>query len=736
MYKLTHISKTYKTKNGIVHALDSIDLEIKNQGFYLIYGQSGSGKSTLLNLLADFEKETEGTIERSCSSNEIGVVFQNSNLLEELTVKENLLIFGFSIEAIEEKLQQVNLLDKLNEKVKVLSGGEKQRLSIARALLKKIHVLLLDEPTGNLDKTNSITIFDLLKELSKELLVIVVSHNYELASKYADNEICIANGKIEKVLEKEKIEDKKIIPIAQTSKALPFSWQIKYGLKALKNKLGINIISFLLIAITLLIFMAILNLVTFDLKENLYQELKGTEFSIVSKTEYSPLLLDSKSCYKGTKIKNELENISKNVYPYFSNEIVKTNLSFSIQPAIVVVPEEYTFSSSIDGTNGIVISDLLQEYYFGSQTALDKDIELSINTNLMNFIIKDKITGVLSTDYTEEQYYMYKEDKYFDLAKCSIYIKESVIKESLYAKYIRLGGSSFQQTMFMKDYVENLNTFKTFENEEILMGRPVQNKYEILIHEDYYYNLFPGNTEFKEQEVHLKDINTSPNAMFYQETFNLYDVTKSLKVVGVFKDVTDYNYLISEEFMQEILLGTYDYQFSGFLVNMKEEDLHPWVKKSLDNDFLALNATNVYNFNEQRKSMTQQFLYAFYVIGSIAILFMLYSSYNQIKYKEKEIVIFKAFRIPTWRIVFPFFFLEFLKTLVAFIVTVPFVSGLVHQIYKVFFSEMTDTFKVVLISPFFFLYTLLFCIFIIGVGILVPFVSINRKEIGIAFKDC
>ena len=167
MYKLIHITKEYKTKNGIVHALDSIDLDIKNRGLYLIYGQSGSGKSTLLNLLAEFEKQTEGTIERCCSSNEIGVVFQSSNLLEELTVKENLLIFGFSLEVIEEKLSKVNLLDKLNEKVKVLSGGEKQRLSIVRAVLKDIQVLLLDEPTGNLDEINSLIVFDLLKELSK-----------------------------------------------------------------------------------------------------------------------------------------------------------------------------------------------------------------------------------------------------------------------------------------------------------------------------------------------------------------------------------------------------------------------------------------------------------------------------------------------------------------------------------------------------------------------------------------
>ncbi len=285
MYKLIHITKEYKTKNGIVHALDSIDLDIKNRGLYLIYGQSGSGKSTLLNLLAEFEKQTEGTIERCCSSNEIGVVFQSSNLLEDLTVKENLLIFGFSLEVIEENLSKVNLLDKLNEKVKVLSGGEKQRLSIVRAVLKDIQVLLLDEPTGNLDEINSLIVFDLLKELSKELLVIVVSHNYELASKYADCEICLEGGKLKSIVEKETIQDKTINPTNQTNTALSFFWQVKYGLKALKIKLGINILSFILIGITLLIFMAILNLVTFDLSKNLYQELKDKEYSVIEKEE-------------------------------------------------------------------------------------------------------------------------------------------------------------------------------------------------------------------------------------------------------------------------------------------------------------------------------------------------------------------------------------------------------------------------------------------------------------------
>ena len=191
MYKLIHITKEYKTKNGIVHALDSIDLDIKNRGLYLIYGQSGSGKSTLLNLLAEFEKQTEGTIERCCSSNEIGVVFQSSNLLEELTVKENLLIFGFSLEVIEENLSKVNLLDKLNEKVKVLSGGEKQRLSIVRAVLKDIQVLLLDEPTGNLDEINSLIVFDLLKELSKELDISVPNLSYYMKGREPSYDILI-----------------------------------------------------------------------------------------------------------------------------------------------------------------------------------------------------------------------------------------------------------------------------------------------------------------------------------------------------------------------------------------------------------------------------------------------------------------------------------------------------------------------------------------------------------------
>lgn len=736
MYKLIHITKEYKTKNGIVHALDSIDLDIKNRGFYLIYGQSGSGKSTLLNLLAEFEKQTEGTIERCCSSNEIGVVFQSSNLLEELTVKENLLIFGFSLEVIEEKLSKVNLLDKLNEKVKVLSGGEKQRLSIVRAVLKDIQVLLLDEPTGNLDEINSLIVFDLLKELSKELLVIVVSHNYELASKYADCEICLEGGKLKSIVEKETIQDKTINPTNQTNTALSFFWQVKYGLKALKIKLGINILSFILIGITLLIFMAILNLVTFDLSKNLYQELKDKEYSVIEKEEYNPLLLESRAFRKGTKVKNEVQEISNHVYPYISNEKVQINLSHGIQPHIIVIPDEYTFSKPMDGTNGIVISDLLKEYYFGSKEALNTDIELSFSTDLMICTIRDKITGVLATTYTEEQYYMFKEGKYSDFARCSIYIKESVIKESLRKNIITLGGSSFVDPMPMRTYVERLNTFKTWENEEILAGRAVQDKYEILIDEEEYHHLFPKDDSFEEHEVYFKDINASPNVMFYHGTYNLYEITKSLKIVGIFKKSQQYDYLISETFMKEILTATYDFHFSGFLVNLVEEDLNPWIRKSLERNLLIVEGFEVYDFNEQRKAMTQQFLYFFVIMGSIAVLFMLYSGYNQVKYKEKEIVIFKAFRISIWRILSPFFLIELMKTLLAFCVTVGFVGPLVQQIYRVFFGKVSESFHAVWISPMFFLYTLSFCVFIVGIGILIPFVSINKKEIGIAFKDC
>ena len=203
MIELVDLRKEYKQGNDTVEALKKVNLSLPDTGLVFILGKSGSGKSTLLNMLGSLDDITSGDIlvdgaslsklsERELNvyrSDYISVIYQNFNLFESDTVYENVLVgarlLGESKKAlqpkIEEIIKKVDLEEKTHILVKNLSGGQKQRVAIARALVKNSKVLLADEPTGNLDTKNTKIIFDILKDISKEKLVVVVSHDMKSA---------------------------------------------------------------------------------------------------------------------------------------------------------------------------------------------------------------------------------------------------------------------------------------------------------------------------------------------------------------------------------------------------------------------------------------------------------------------------------------------------------------------------------------------------------------------------
>lgn len=205
MIKLQNITKIYHGVEDVL-ALDDISLDLKNNGIIFIVGESGSGKSTLLNIIGNLDNYDSGNISYSNKNdlkNEAGeycasFVFQSYNLINDFTVYDNL-SFVNNDDNINRILKLLGLeLNLLSRDIRTLSGGQKQRIAIARALLNKADILLMDEPTGNLDYDNSIKIFDILKKISKSIPVLVVTHNLNLAQKFADEIIHIQNGIIEK----------------------------------------------------------------------------------------------------------------------------------------------------------------------------------------------------------------------------------------------------------------------------------------------------------------------------------------------------------------------------------------------------------------------------------------------------------------------------------------------------------------------------------------------------------
>ena len=215
MIELKKLTKVYVTKAGEVRALDDVSVTLPDRGMVFILGKSGSGKSTMLNVVGGLDRVTSGEIiidgKSSASFNDgdfdayrntyIGFVFQEYNLLDDFTVAENVALAtnlqGLrNADHIEHILETVDLGGMGNRKPSTLSGGQKQRVALARALVKNPAVIMADEPTGALDSETGEQIFQTLKNLSREKLVVVVSHDRDFAQRYGDRLIELEDGKI------------------------------------------------------------------------------------------------------------------------------------------------------------------------------------------------------------------------------------------------------------------------------------------------------------------------------------------------------------------------------------------------------------------------------------------------------------------------------------------------------------------------------------------------------------
>lgn len=218
MLKLKNIKKTYISGDEKVEALKGINIEFRESEFVSILGQSGCGKTTLLNIIGGLDRYTSGDLiinEKSTKdfkdrdwdayrNYSVGFVFQSYNLIGHQTILSNvelaLTISGVSRKERKQRaikaLEDVGLKEQIHKKPNQLSGGQMQRVAIARALVNNPDIILADEPTGALDTKTSVQIMEILKEISKEKLIIMVTHNPELAEKYSSRIIKILDGKI------------------------------------------------------------------------------------------------------------------------------------------------------------------------------------------------------------------------------------------------------------------------------------------------------------------------------------------------------------------------------------------------------------------------------------------------------------------------------------------------------------------------------------------------------------
>lgn len=354
MLILRNISKQYERSGNFV--LSNINLEFKDKGLVSILGPSGCGKTTLLNLIGGLDTPSEGEIivddftlnnlrkkDLNRYHNQyVGFVYQNYNLINYLNVSENVELIAKN-QFTEKLLEYLHLYNKKFSKIKNLSGGEKQRVAIARSLINNPHILLCDEPTGALDIKTSHEIMELLKNISKNLLVIMVTHNKDLATKYSDRIITLEDGSVVKDTKKQR----NTLPRKHDLKKIKISFSriIKIILNNIKNKYKRNILTILAFSIGLIAL---------------------------------SLVLAISNGFNKSLEKEEKESLSK--YPIFISE-TSLNLDKSIKDifsSTELYNEDYIYKEKTEHKN------IITKEYIDDLNTINKFLNYQINTYILD----------------------------------------------------------------------------------------------------------------------------------------------------------------------------------------------------------------------------------------------------------------------------------------------------------------------------------------------------------------
>ena len=339
MIKLSQVSKYYKSEETVSVGMKRISLDFELGEFVAITGESGSGKSTLLNVVSGLDGYEDGELYlfgeetshytisdwEKYRSTYIGFVFQNYNIIDSFTVLQNVM-FALEVQGYDPKnrkkralelIDQVGLTSHKHHKASKLSGGQKQRTVIARALAKDCPIIVADEPTGNLDSESGKQVMRLLHEISKDKLIIVVTHDYDQVSEYATRKIKMHDGEV--------LEDKKIKPYQETHlveqmkpKRIPILTMLKF---AARN---------LLATPKKLIFMLLLQIIVIGAFTIVYtdrisavRETGLSQSSLYINTPKTRLLVEKRDGSEMTPL--DLEKIKAN---RFSNQVFDDNFLF------------------------------------------------------------------------------------------------------------------------------------------------------------------------------------------------------------------------------------------------------------------------------------------------------------------------------------------------------------------------------------------------------------------------
>lgn len=536
MLQLQHISKVYHTANQEFHALKDISIRFRENEFVSILGQSGSGKTTLLNIIGGLDQYTSGDLliqgkstkqfkDRDWDSyrnHTIGFVFQSYNLIGHQTALSNVEI-AMTLSGVSkaerkkraiEALERVGLKDHLYKKPNQMSGGQMQRIAIARALVNNPKVVLADEPTGALDSETSVQIMELLKDIAKERLVIMVTHNPELAQTYSTRIVQVLDGSILSDSNPyEPTEEPKQGDIQFTKTKMSFMTALALSFNNLLTKKGRTFLtafagSIGIIGIALIL--ALSNGVSDYVKKVQEDTLVSLPLTISEQNQSNLLATSPDLSDKPYKDNNELgvntvltnllkKQIGKNDLASFktyldehASEVAKLTkdirYQYNLQPYIYA-------SDTSNGIKSILPSNLANEVDTTNQTIkgylqnIDYWSQLSSDEEMLNAQY-DVLEGRLPKDKSEIVLIVDEDNQISDLLLYSLRIKDpselndakklDELKSQTY-QYSDFIGKTFKAVVNTNRFVKENNQWMNKIDDEAYMKTQIENGLELTI---------------------------------------------------------------------------------------------------------------------------------------------------------------------------------------------------------------------------------------------------------------
>ena len=615
MLKLKNVRKEYiDDRKEKVVALDDVNLTFPETGLVVITGTSGCGKTTLLNILGGLDKPTVGAVhicdERiddkdekwwdSYRGSNLGFVYQDFNLLENMTVRQNLELPLDLIEMDErekkERIEKIvvglGLDEYVDKRTGKLSGGQKQRVAIARAIVTGAKIILADEPTGNLDRENSENVFRVLKEIANNRLVIVVTHDGELATAYADRLINIRYGKIanDEEFETQKTSESDNATTKFISRKLPIREAWKFAKEAMKQRVTRCFVSVMIFSITLLFILLICEAVFRNDARSITQYIQDENQRILPlyigiPDEYNNLTSDGEvdtgkilydTICKSVDKSRIIKGFGGNYCIEFSEEVSEyLECAFVCDENEEAFSYEGTFPQKADEiaiTNNWV--EKLGEY--------DKILGSKVKIQGKEFVVTAIVNGIYGKNIKDIYFDDGSDDNVFDRNVVFFY-DEFLLDEDMSTNIYMSGfGISYLNNLFYQTSL--FDKVKSVEDEiELIAGSMPTKDSEVLISASELESIQREQEDVLGKTYSLYDIYDEEYGTAYWNLLNLYDyIGKNFTIVGVAEG--DGDFYVTQSLYDSMFEDNAKYYEMGYCLLVDDDALYKDMSNLVKND--------------------------------------------------------------------------------------------------------------------------------------------------------